>query len=149
MKRRTALVSNSSSTSYILDLRDPEVQKVVAECAKPNKTPQNMGRQTAMCIGLRVAEWAREIVEEDIEYWEESKSRLEGKERWEGHGDKILEWVVKLGEENIVFMRESDEEMGGVLFEDCCPDFYDVRELPKGSPYEILRRKALYEWEWH
>jgi len=123
MKIRTGFISNSSSSSFILDIRDKGVKELVNKMI--TKNPYNVNRLTAVAKGKDAVEYAKQ--------WD----KIMG----EGYtfGDWIREWAEKLGEDNIVFVRESDEGMGGYLFkrdkdgEDCYNDGPLHRRLLKLS----------------
>jgi hypothetical protein len=105
MKTRNALVANSSSTAYILDLRKDGVPEFVEDTKQKGiEKPSGLGRSTAIAVGLDVVRYAR--------LWKQSMSKYTTQA---GFADWILEWVDKLGEENVVFARNSDEGMGGYL----------------------------------
>jgi len=103
MKIRTGFVSNSSSSSFILDIRDKGVLELVNKMT--TKKPCDVNRLTAVAKGKDAVEYAKQ--------WNNDVGEHHLKPTY---GDWILEWSEKLGEDNIVFVRESDEGMGGYLF---------------------------------
>ena len=129
MKIRNGLVSNSSSSCFILDLRNPRVQKLVNECVAP--LPESLNRRTAMAVGKAAVNYAKQVVS-----WYESD---EWTKDCYSIGHMILKHAQEIGEDNITFMRESDEGMGGYLF-------------PSKDSYEnqiLVRDLALEEMEYH
>jgi hypothetical protein len=103
MKVRNSFVSNSSSMSYILDLRDDGVREAV-EFARERGigAPMGLGRGTAIAVGHRAVEYAKQ--------WKAEMGE------WDtGYGDWIIEHALDMGTDNIVFARDSDEGMGGRL----------------------------------
>jgi len=115
MKTRQGFVSNSSSSSFILDLRKPLVKGWLDDIKKLPKA-EGTGRYTCKAIGKDAVRYAKEWIEEAGEYYAESQ---------DGLGHWILKWAEKLGENNIVFLRESDEDMGG-NFRDCGLDYKEI-----------------------
>jgi len=105
MKIRAGFVSNSSSTAFILDLRDEGVKEMVEQSSVG--APYSLNRRTALAVGDDAVHYANEWIA-DTEEWYKDGVR-------DGLGHWIMEWVVELGRENVVFARESDEEMGGYL----------------------------------
>ena len=102
MKTRKGFVSNSSSTAFILDVRDKASARWVLANYNCIPSPKGAGRMTCIAAGVEAVEYARSLY--DPEWGNEL-------------GDWILEWAEKIGVENIVFARESDEGMGGYLDE--------------------------------
>ena len=130
MKQRARFVSNSSSSSFILDRRVEGVEELLSEIVAP--LPRGLDRCTAKAIGREAVayaeDWCRAL--HDTE-----PTCLGG---W------ILKWAEELGEENLAFLRESDEGMGGWL-DDEAEDAY-------GHPEGFLRRVqalAKDEMEYH
>jgi hypothetical protein len=105
MKVRAGFVSNSSSTAFILDLRDDKVRESVEGCGAGH--PEGLNRCTALATGSNVVHYAQDWIAE-MEAWG-SDVGPNSLGRW------IMEWANKLGHDNIVFARESDEGMGGWL----------------------------------
>ena len=101
MKMRLGFVSNSSSTAFILDMRDDGVGELV-ELNKDAPYPRGLDRRTALAVGRTAVFYGQEWVE--FCDWDDN-----------GLGHWILEWALELGTENIVFASESDEGMGGYL----------------------------------
>ncbi len=131
MKIRRGLVSNSSSSCFILDYRDPKVQHLVSICQA--REPDGLNRCTAMAIGQEAISYAEDFHKETKEWYEDEPHELV---------TMILGWANKLGRDYIVFIRESDEEMGGTLFK-------DGNEWELTGPYKLLRELALEEMEFH
>ncbi len=122
MKTRNGFVSNSSSTSFLLDLRD-EKSKTVFEGISGAPGRSDLGRHTVSITGDALRDFYAESVDE----------------RWGStyHGDWIQEYALKVGGfSNLGYVRESDEGMGGYL-----EDY--------GSSEEIVRAVALDEQEYH
>ena len=119
MKTRLGFVSNSSSSSFILDKRMPGVDKIIEDFARLDR-PDSVDRCTAFAVGKSVIQYARAGIAE---------MKLHN-DSWD-LGEWILEWATKLGEENIVFARESDERMGGSF------------------PYPLPAEVILAEMEYH
>lgn len=128
MKVRTGFVSNSSSSSFILDLRQEGVKELLTKVKA--KLPHDLNRLTAMAIGEDATQYA-------IKWIAETGDITEG-----SYGNWILEWAKKLGEKNIVFLRESDEGMGGFLFA-AEPHIKDFSEMEKA----LWEEKEKFEEE--
>ena len=113
MKKRSGFVSNSSSTSFILDMRDKEVASWVKGHQNSIPRPWGGGRLTCLALGTDALDYARELWDPD----------------WQNElGEWIFEWARKIGTENLVFARESDEGMGGYLGEEF-PAAHAVAEM--------------------
>ena len=120
MKIRNGFVSNSSSSSYILDLRKPGVQEIVNSVISQGiQLPQSVDRCSAIAIGEDVMYYAKEWIEELGEYGYEDKN--EDKNDPDNYGNWIIKCCEELGTENTVFIRISDEGMGG----ECAFDMSD------------------------
>jgi len=127
MKIRTGLVSNSSSSSFVLDIRDEQVKKLVSLCqAGP---PYGLSRSTAIAVGKKATSYARHWIEKTEDWYGPEVYTI---------ARMILKWAKELGEENIVFMRESDEDVGGSLFDE---NAYEN--------FKLVRHLALEEMEYH
>jgi len=100
MKLRQGFVSNSSSTAFILDLRDERVKRAVE--GSTVSLAQGLGRGSAIAVGKDAVRYAEEWVESTKKWYKDGG----------GLGHWILEWAEQLGENNIVFVRESDEDDG-------------------------------------
>ena len=140
MKTRNGFVSNSSSSSFILDLRKEGVRELVDKIIA--REPTGLDRCTAKAIGRDAVEYAKEWIEVIGELVNDNSSY--------GIGHWILEWANKLGEDNIVFVRESDEGSGGYLFDNNAgrmAEEGDDMEFEKG--YEELERLKEDEREYH
>ncbi len=114
MKVRIGFVSNSSSQCFILDMRKPGVDKVLAECIKLHVgSVHDVDRCTGMAVGRRAVDYAQEWNSE-VMSWRTNKEPYP-----DDLGPWILRWAETLGEDNIVFLRDSDEGdydgMGGRL----------------------------------
>jgi len=121
MKIRNGFVSNSSSSSFILDKRKL-TNSTIASIRKLNPA-DGLGRSTAFAEGRDAVGFANE--------WNTECGEYGG-----GLGQWILDEAKRLGEENIIFVRESDEGMGGNLS--------DV-----GLSLARIRSKAEGEMEYH
>lgn len=121
MKFRCGFVSNSSSTCFILNLKDPGVGELVKRIKEGGiSPPYGLGRGTAMAIGDDAFQYA----------WDWS---LDVDGDWGPDlGEWIRDYVGEVGIENIVFIRSSDEDMGG--------------HLPEG---ELVAELAIAEIEYH
>lgn len=120
MKTRFGFVSNSSSSSFILDARKPEVQALLPQIESLPHV-EGLNRLTGHAIGNDAIQYAKDWIED---------YRPDGE--WEHLGGWILNWGEKLGEENLVFVRESDEGMGG-SFDEYGLDFVKVRKLAEAE----------------
>lgn len=98
MKARMGFVSNSSSSSFVLDLKDEGVAEAVAKVHA--RKAVGLGRGTAIAVGRDAVEYAQAWVESTKEWYKNGG----------GLGHWILEWADKIGHDNIVFLRISDEE---------------------------------------
>ena len=101
MKIRHGFISNSSSSAFILDLREPAVQEYV-KCNSSVALPQELDRRTALAVGEKAVRYAQDWISDMGDYGP-------------GLGQWILEHTQKLGVENTVFVRRSDEGMGGYI----------------------------------
>ena len=120
MKVRLGFVSNSSSSCFILDYSKDKVKELVSKCLA--RRPEHTDRCTAIAIGEEARKYAKKMIN-----WEYGSEEL---------GNWILDWIKELGKDNVVFMRESDEDMGGKLF--------DNKE-----DYKVLKKHTLDEMEYH
>lgn len=129
MKRRKGFVSNSSSSSFILDLRDEGVKEILKEVIALEAC--GLGRCSAQAVGKEAVEYANEWL----------KDMGEGRYDNEyGLGGWILDWADNLGEENVVFLRESDEDKG--LFGEYDYDNQcNIVDSPKNKRIEKLYKK--------
>lgn len=100
MKTRNGFISNSSSTSFVLDMRDEKVRRWVACYGNSIPFPHGPSRVTCLAVGQDALDYARSLWDPD---W---RNEL---------GEWVFEWATKIGVENLVFARESDEGMGGYL----------------------------------
>lgn len=98
MKIRNGFVSNSSSSSFILDKRN--ISEEMLEIINGLQEAKGCGRYTAKAIGKKAVQYANDWIVEFGKYSDEPGSL----------GPWILEWANKLGEENVVFVRKSDED---------------------------------------
>lgn len=129
MKIRHGFVSNSSSSSYILDLRKEGVKEIVKSIRASR--PLGLGRCSALAVGKDAADFAQEWIDEN-EAWHGAE--------YDGLGYWIKDWVDKLGEDNVVFVRESDEGMGGHLFGE-----YDYKDNPSWEKRDTKRNRKIDE----
>lgn len=99
MKIRYGFISNSSSTCFLLDMRDHESENLVNSLKL--RKPFDLCRNTCKCVGKDAVKYAKD--------WR----RLIG-EDYETMGitlDKAILKCAKLtGEDNIAFIRVSDED---------------------------------------
>lgn len=103
MKIRSGLVSNSSSSCFILNKSHPLVEEWL-KSTEYVELPEDLNRATALAIGRDAKEYAERWLE--LAEWErDDPSAL---------GNWIMTWYHHLGE-NLVFVRESDEGIGEYL----------------------------------
>lgn len=99
MKIRNGFVSNSSSSCFILNIKDKGVKELLSKVTA--SYPSNvLARCTSKIVGLEAILYAKEWIEET------------GDVTGDGLGKWILFWAEKIGQENIVLLRESDEDDG-------------------------------------
>ena len=112
MKIRAGFVSNSSSTAFILDLRNEQVKKIVY-CEDISLSYYGLGRYTCAYLGDSAVNFARHYIMD----WHEEDGDCA---RYDPENDDclgcwILKWAEELGHDHIAFVRGSDEGMGGWL----------------------------------
>jgi hypothetical protein len=133
MKIRSGFVSNSSSTAFILDCRDDSAKKLLSQMNSRSLDvlSRNTGVEWGKSAVTLANAHAEDVYSDDIPYFTE----------W------ILEWAEKLGEDNIVLVRESDEGLGGYLFNEE-NDYYDYDKY-ETSLRGQLDKIALSTYEYH
>lgn len=100
MKVRNGFISNSSSSCFILDLKNPGTQKLVIDFSKL-ELADGLGRSTAIAVGDLAVDFAKRWIKDLGDY------------EYSGIGQWILSYAEILGKDNVVFLRESDENMEG------------------------------------
>lgn len=144
MKLRNGYVSNSSSSSFVLDKRTEGVVELL-ELVKNRKVSTlaeyGLGRSTAYGE-----------MEEVLQYIKEMRLAYYSKEDAVSYVPMIiqeLEKVILEIDEHIVMFRESDEGMGGLLFGDTW-GMTDEKEKERiESLYKRLKDLAVVELETH
>ena len=91
MKSRNGFVSNSSSTSFILDIRQEGVEALLKNCKA------RRGDLFGRCTGIAYGKEVNDIIDDIIDFDDYHVEWVEG-------------WIKKIGIENIVYLRESDED---------------------------------------
>ena len=86
MKVRDGFVSNSSSTCWVLDIRQDGVKELVDKC-KHVAGPGYLDRCTALAQGKGVKWYAKDWIEAVSDYGDD----------YRGLGHWILEWAEKIG----------------------------------------------------
>lgn len=141
MKIRNGFVSNSSSSSFILDKRTKGVEKLIEKAQKNGVIDYtDLTRRTTVLIG-----------KDDFRRYMSEHYGFD----YEPYGEydvyhKLVSLYNQLND-NIVFMRESDEGMGGYLFK---KDSDDRDEWYKNSKdaeefYKLLNELSLFTFEYH
>jgi hypothetical protein len=123
MKIRDGFISNSSSTCFLLDMRDSDVKKAVDSLKLPK--PHNLCRNTCKAVGKDATEHAK-----DWRRWIGESHEISGVTL-----DKaILDCANKIGEDNVAFIRESDE--------DCISKISNKKRT-------LFENKAMSSFEYH
>ena len=119
MKIRNGFVSNSSSSSFIVDIRKPEVQDLLSKLDKGETSYQGLGRYTAVFD-------SDDFKEFDLDYYDSMwPLRLLPPEVYKLIGGFDKDSL----RDNFAYVRQSDEGMGGYL---CSDESFDVeKELSK------------------
>lgn len=122
MKFRSAFVSNSSASSFILDKRNERVQEIL----KQNAHIGIMNFDTR-ATGIIVGKAAYDDCEEHVifESWSDQAGPLM---------EQMYSFALIVGVENLVCIRESDEHVGGFL---------------EGTDWEELKKLSLFHMDWH
>lgn len=119
MKIRNGFVSNSSSTAFVLDIRNSEVANLLPKIYKlRNVNVDGVRRTTGSAVGRDVVEYCKFWNSYMFDVYEDTPPFVE----W------LREHIKEIGENNIVFIRESDEDMGGSL-SDVGLSYLDIDKL--------------------
>ena len=104
MKIRSSFVANSSSSCYILSLKDEWPRYLLEQLKGHVPHTRGIGRGTSWATGTKLLV----VIADHLEY-ENKYEHLSGLGSW------IKEWVDELGSDKTLFVMESDEGMGGCL----------------------------------
>jgi len=123
MKIRNGFISNSSSTCFLLDIRDPNLKKIIYSLKLPK--PYDLCRNTCKCTGKDATKYAkdwRKWIGEDYETLGIALDKA------------ILDCAKEIGEDNIAFIRVSDE---------------DPKDLISKKKMTIIENNAISSFEYH
>lgn len=99
MKVRFGFVSNSSSTCFLLDMRNHQTENIVNSLKL--RKPFSLCRNTCKCVGKDAIKYAKSWRKEIGEDYETEGIVLD---------EAILKCAKEIGENNIAFIRVSDED---------------------------------------